>query len=141
MEHSCGAVLYRIEHGEPLYVLVGQPHLGFPKGHMEEGETEPETALREIKEETGIDAALDTSFCERIEYALRKNRDVHKQVTFFLATYDASQTPRAMHEIQAVRLVPYREAMPLLWHKSLQEVLKKAHAVITGTPVESDEPA
>ena len=47
-EHSCGAVLYTLKDGEPYYVVVQQKagNYSFPKGHMEEGETEIETARR-----------------------------------------------------------------------------------------------
>ena len=48
MERSCGAVLYRLTDGAPQYVLVLGGDWGFPKGHMEAGETELETALREL---------------------------------------------------------------------------------------------
>ena len=62
-EYSCGAVVFTRIGGEPHYVLVrakDQPmgcH-GFPKGHMEAGETEEQTALREIYEEVGLRVRL-----------------------------------------------------------------------------------
>ena len=70
MEYSCGAVLYTWRDGVPQYVLVYDSHYGFPKGHIEPGESKKQTALREIFEETGIRAAIDTRFCRVDEYEL-----------------------------------------------------------------------
>ena len=58
-EKSCGAIVFTRENGIRKYVIIRgtgiyQGFNGFPKGHMEEGETESETALREVKEETGM---------------------------------------------------------------------------------------
>ena len=66
-EKSCGAIVYRKYHGNTEILLIkhiNSGHWSFPKGHVEEGETEEETAKREIMEETGIDVNLDTTFRE-----------------------------------------------------------------------------
>ena len=57
-EKSCGAIVYRRYHGNIEILLIkhiNSGHWSFPKGHVEEGETEVETAQREIKEETNLD--------------------------------------------------------------------------------------
>ena len=64
-EKSCGAVLFTTEKGIKKFLLVESNYFGFPKGHVEENETEQETALREIKEETGVDATIIPGFRER----------------------------------------------------------------------------
>lgn len=61
-EKSCGAVLFTTEKGIKKFLLVESNYFGFPKGHVEENETEQETALREIKEETGVDATINPGF-------------------------------------------------------------------------------
>ena len=64
-EKSCGAIVYRKHHGNTEILLIkhiNSGHWSFPKGHMEQGESETETALREIKEETGLDVLLDPTF-------------------------------------------------------------------------------
>ena len=63
-EKSCGAIVYKIENNELKFLLVHQNngHYSFPKGHVEENETEIETAIREIKEETNLDVKIDTNF-------------------------------------------------------------------------------
>ena len=91
IETCCGAVVINRENGETRYLLIANPSgiWGFPKGHMEAGETERETALREIKEETGLDVQFLGNFRAADEHALlREGRpDVTKQITYFLAEY------------------------------------------------------
>ncbi|MDR3049188.1 MAG: NUDIX domain-containing protein [Elusimicrobiota bacterium] len=56
-EFSCGAIVYKKEGGKILFLIVHSKRnneWGFPKGHIEKGESEKETAKREIFEETGI---------------------------------------------------------------------------------------
>ena len=68
-EKSCGAVVYRMEDGSPEILLIKHRnggHWAFPKGHVEKNETESETALREIQEETGLAVDLDTGFRETV---------------------------------------------------------------------------
>ena len=58
-EKSCGAVIFNDE-DKVLIVKHNAGHWDFPKGHMEAGETETQTAIREVKEETNIDVTLDS---------------------------------------------------------------------------------
>ena len=53
-EKSCGAVIYKVENGKVYYLLLkmNYGHTSLCKGHQEEGESDEETAIREIKEET-----------------------------------------------------------------------------------------
>ena len=70
-EKSAGAVVY-FPDGENIYILIEkmkQGHYSFPKGHMEGVETEAETAIREIREETGLEVVLDTGFRKTVEYS------------------------------------------------------------------------
>ena len=63
-ERSCGAIVFR-EINEELRVLLVQhsaSHWSFPKGHVENGESDCETAIREVKEETGIDIEISSDF-------------------------------------------------------------------------------
>ena len=71
-EKSCGAVLFK-EDEKRYYVLVKSTtnnNWGLPKGHVENNETEQETALREVMEETGINAEIIEGFREQIEYVM-----------------------------------------------------------------------
>ena len=84
-EKSCGAVVYRKFHGNTEILLIRHIKSGywsFPKGHVEKGETEIETAEREIKEETNIDVLIDSGFRETVTFSPR--RDTSKTVVYFV---------------------------------------------------------
>ena len=85
-EKSCGALVYRItQNGQKELLFIKHrhgTHWSFPKGHMEEGENEVQTALREVKEETGLDIDLEGDFRQSVEYYPKPN--VKKQVVYFL---------------------------------------------------------
>lgn len=91
---SCGVIPWRERDGEREYLIAFEEHSqcwSFPKGHMEMGETEIKTALRELYEETGLTAQLDTSKTAVIEYAI--SPVTRKQVVFFLGQVQG--TPKA----------------------------------------------
>ncbi len=84
-EKSCGVLPYRVQNGKPEYLLVYEERAkcwSLPKGHMEMGETEEQTALRELFEETGLQAVLDTRRWVTIEYPI--SNATRKQVVFCL---------------------------------------------------------
>ena len=90
---SCGVLPYRLNDGEREYLIVYEQFSqcwSLPKGHMEAGETEIETALRELFEETGLTAELDTSKTASVEYPVSPIS--RKQVVFFPG--QVSGTPR-----------------------------------------------
>ena len=90
---SCGVLPYRITDVQREFLLVFEEFSqcwSLPKGHMEAGETEEETALREFFEKTGLTAQLDTSRSAVIEYPISPSG--HKQVVFFLGK--VSGTPK-----------------------------------------------
>ena len=62
LERSCGAVVYTERDGQRRYVLVKGGYVGLPKGHMEKGESERETAVREIREETCVSTQIVPGF-------------------------------------------------------------------------------
>jgi len=83
-EKSCGVLPYRIVNGHREFLLVFETYSkcwSLPKGHMEAGETEEQTALRELYEETGLTATLDTHRCASIEYPI--SSFARKEVVFY----------------------------------------------------------
>ena len=89
-EKSCGAVVYKIENGIIYFLIekMNKGHFSLPKGHVENNETEIETALREIKEETNLYVTIDDSFAETISYKV-DNGNI-KDVTFFIGKYNVT---------------------------------------------------
>lgn len=130
-EHSAGAVLYTLVNGVPHYVLVQEMsgHTGLPKGHVEPGETLAQAALREIREETGVEATLLSAqplWTER--YALHAGGE--KQVDYFLARYEG-QTPVAREgEIARVEVLPITQAQKALSFENRRCFLAQAEEYI-----------
>ncbi|MBQ7834203.1 MAG: NUDIX domain-containing protein, partial [Ruminiclostridium sp.] len=111
-EKSCGAIVYRKFHGNTEILLIRHIKSGywsFPKGHVEGDETEAETAMREIKEETNIDVLIDTGFRETVSFSPR--RDTSKTVVYFVAKALNSDTKPQAEEISEIRWVEIGQAL------------------------------
>ena len=130
-EKSCGAVVFTRMDGEIKYVLAQAlgGHYGFPKGHMELGETEEETALREIFEEVHLRPALIHGFRGISEYDI-PDIDVRKQVVFFLGEYHDQEIVCQKEEIQSAPLVSYTQAISMLQHEDNRRILAEANAFL-----------
>ncbi|MBQ7680175.1 MAG: NUDIX domain-containing protein [Butyrivibrio sp.] len=136
VEHSCGAVVCRGE-GEARRVLLIRSHngyWGFPKGHMEQGETRQETAIRETREETGCTVQLLDDFCTEEAYTLtREGRpDTIKQVTYFLACTDQQEVRPQTSEVAEIRWVDFGTAQELLQFESSRRILREAEQYLNG---------
>ncbi len=131
-EKTSGAVLYTEKDGGRRYLLVKTKsgHIGFPKGHVEYGETEKESALREILEETGIKAELTGDF--RQEYTFTTLENSIKTGAFYLARYDYKTADLQEAEIDEDYLLPYDEAYEKLNWEQDKAVLKAAEEYLTG---------
>ena len=133
-EKSCGAIVYRKFHGNIELLLIKNQnggHWSSPKGHVEGTETEEETAVREIMEETGIQVALDTSFRHVITYAPKK--ETTKDVIYFLAralTYD--YTPQE-EEIAQIKWVEINHATSILSYDNDRQLVTLAKEQIKNS--------
>ncbi len=129
MEYCCGAVVFTRENGRIEYVIEQQCNTfhGFQKGHMESGETEKETALREVFEEVGLRPKLIDGFRETETYIHHEKKATAKTVSYFLGEY-ANQTICAQPgELMRAELLPYEEAMAVLEFEESKKTLTKAH--------------
>ena len=126
-EKSCGAIVLRREE-ENFNILMIRHKAGgnrsFPKGHMEAGETEYATALREVMEETSSRIAIVSDFRATVTY--RPSPGVMKEVVYFLAfTTDANIKARE-GEIAEVEWIPLDEAEDCLAHENDKTVFRAA---------------
>ena len=128
-EKSCGCVILRDENGVRNVLIVQSAshfHWSFPKGHMEEGETEEETACREVMEETGIAVSLSGAtryaFRHTMHYQTRRGND--KEVVYFLALADAYEVVLQREEICDHLWVPLHETEGALTFARDQEVVR-----------------
>jgi len=126
-EKSCGALVYRKYHGNTEILLIkhiNSGHWSFPKGHVEGNETEVETAMREIKEETGIDVIIDQSFRETVTYSPR--RDTHKEVVYFIAKAKNTDYTPQEDEIADIKWVEISRAGSVLAYENDKSIVNKA---------------
>ena len=133
-EKSCGAVVYYQQDNDIKYVLVWE-HGGywvFPKGHVEAGETEQATALREIKEETGLTVTLVDGFRVIDEHNLaREGRpNTIKQTVYFLAKCDELSFVAQESEISKIEMLDFESAMATLQFDGFKNILSKANDFI-----------
>ena len=126
-EKSCGAVVFSRFDGACRVLLIRHEHgrhTSFPKGHVEAGETERQTAEREIFEETGVRVRVDTGFRAENRYMARP--DVEKLVVFFLAVAE-EQTPVAQQgEVAVAEWVDADEAPGRLTYEQDRRIFRRA---------------
>ena len=128
-EKSCGAVVYTKDGENIKFLLVkgsASKRVGFPKGHIEKGEIETETAVREIYEETSLNVVLYSDFKEEYSYTI--SGYVKKTVVYFLAEFNNLDKYKIRdNEILEQWLVPYEKAYDMLTFVQDKAVLKKAY--------------
>ena len=132
-EKSCGAIVFTYEDGIRKYVIIRgtgmyQGFCGFPKGHMEAGETEQETALREVKEETGLEVTLLEGFRETDEHFLAREGRPNDRKTnvYFLAEYSEQDIKRQESEVSEIVLLDYETALQSLQSAESRRELEAA---------------
>ena len=134
-EKSCGGIVYKIVNGEAEYLFVEEANgfFSFPKGHIEIGETEEETAIREIREETGLELSLLPGFREIQEYYPAERPNVKRQVVLFLAEY-TDQVPCIMRpdEIISIKSLRLDEALSISEYDETKRVLLEADNFLRG---------
>ena len=129
-EKSCGAIVFIRQKDGIKYLLLHYDagHWDFPKGKQEKNEKEEQTALREIKEETGLeDVELIDGFRESVKYFYKKNEEtVFKEVIFFLAETHTDAVTLSNEHI-GYAWVGYEHAEKKLTFNNAKELLGKAN--------------
>lgn len=131
-EKSCGAVLFTLIDGKRYYILIKNMsgHVGFPKGHVEFGEDENATALREVYEETGVTTKLISGFRESYSYLI--NGFVRKEAVYYVAPFNRDDVKMDIMEISEYKLVTFEEAISILNYPHDRNVLRRANDFISG---------
>jgi bis(5'-nucleosidyl)-tetraphosphatase len=131
-EKSCGAVVF-VKNIEVNYLLLHYEagHWDFVKGNVEPNESEKDTVIRELKEETSIaDAKFIDHFREKIEYFYRRQgATIHKEVVFFLIEAHTEKV-QLSYEHVGYEWLDYQRAMEKLTFKNAKDVLQKAHGFL-----------
>ena len=130
-EKSCGAICYTREEGAPRVLVICHRyggHWAFPKGHVEAGESEEETAMREVREETGAQVRVRPGYREVTTYSPAKG--VIKDVVFFVAEITGGTLRAQPEEVRAVCLLPLEEAQRRLTYAADKELQKKEKNMI-----------
>lgn len=132
-EKSCGAVIIKKSDDEYLFLIVSHKcdgYWGLPKGHMEVGEREEETVVREAFEETGLNIELVNGFRAKIEYLI--NEDTNKEVVFFIGKPKDDKAVNIQEtEIEDYKWVNLNKAMELLTHIESKNVLNEVNKFLT----------
>jgi len=126
-EKSCGAIVFTKSFEEYKFLIIQHlaGHYGFPKGHVEAGETEEQTAFREIYEETGLQVRLFEGFRVEDHYLVKQN--VPKTVVYFLAQAVTTEVVYIFPEIKAHTWATLEEALKLLSYDGQKILLRQAY--------------
>lgn len=132
-EFSAGGIVFKKTPTQTLFLII-QPkdtdRWQFPKGHLDNGETSKDAAVREVKEEGGISANLIQKLgIQRYFFSLKKER-IFKTVTFFLMEYVSGDTKNHDKEVDGAVFLPFDEAFEKLTFKKDKETLNQAKEIL-----------
>ncbi|MBQ6373108.1 MAG: NUDIX domain-containing protein [Clostridia bacterium] len=125
-EKSCGAVVFRKTDVWNVLLIrhIKGRHVSFPKGHVEQGETESQTAEREVLEETGIRVRVDRRFRAENRYNIRP--DTQKLVVVFAAVTEQAEITPQPEEIAEAFWLPVDEANERLTYERDRRIMLDA---------------
>ena len=134
-EKSCGALVVRRIGDEPEVLLIKHRggHWAFPKGHVENNETEEETAVREVQEETGLTVKLDTRYREMVTFSPAPR--TMKDVIYFVATVISGVERPQLSEVSNVMWVPFSKAKRYITYDNDRHLFDKMIAFVEDTHI------
>lgn len=121
-EKSCGAVIF--DHDKVLLIKQSNGDWGFPKGHVEGDETEMETSIREVKEETNIDIEVFIDKKYTISYEISES--ILKEVVYFVAKPLTNELLIQSNEILDAKWLDFNSAIKTITHDRVRNVLKSS---------------
>ena len=123
-EKSCGAVVYNPERQLFLIIKMLNGNWGFPKGHTENQETDIQTAIREVTEETGIKIEILDGFKKSIKYI--SFPEVLKKVIFFIGITKEEKVVIDKGEIEDYMWCSYEEALKMITYKPQRDIMESS---------------
>jgi len=135
-ERSAGGVVVRDDDRHVLVIVPtrraadGKKVLCLPKGHLDPGETARQAALREVREETGVQAEFLGDLGEVRYWYRRDGRSVPKSVVFYLFRYLSGDTADHDDEVEEVRWIGLPEAARALSYEGEREMVARALAAL-----------
>lgn len=135
-ELSAGGVVVRRFRGRPFVASIRTSKAAFalPKGHPDEGEDAVSAALREVREETGLETTvLDTLGDVRYWYVKKNGGRQLKVVTFFLLRYRSGSVRDHDHEVESVQWIPLEDAPRLLTYASERRIAATALSTLDNS--------
>lgn len=120
-EKSCGTII--TENNKVLLIQQTDNAWGFPKGHVENNETEQETAIRETKEETNLDVEIISNKKYIINYKI--NNEIDKEVVFFLAKKTSDKIKKQDEEIKNIKWVDLNQAFDIITYENTKDLYKE----------------
>jgi 8-oxo-dGTP pyrophosphatase MutT (NUDIX family) len=152
-EFSAGALVLRHRQKQWWVAVIepgseGEPEdrkdvVALPKGNVDAGEKPAETALREVREETGLTATMVTKLGD-IKYVYTRkwagNEKAFKVVSFFLTRYQSGQIDNIIaamrHEVRRAYWMPLADAPAKLSYNGERQMAEKALAYVQAHPDE-----
>lgn len=138
-EKSAGLIVFRLEDHVPLYLLLNYSarHWDFVKGNIESGEDELEAAVRELKEETGINKVeIIEGVYNKINYFYKRNKElIYKEVVFFAGNVKNGEVKLSFEHV-GYKWADFNETMKILTFKTARDVLAAVDEVIKRKYIE-----
>ena len=126
---SAGGVVYRNGDDGSHVLLCGRVNpetWSLPKGTPEEGEAVADTAIREVREETGLEVVIEDDLGEIKYWVSKPGIRVQKPVTFYLMSATGGSLDDHDLEFDCVKWFPARSAADVMTHPTELEIVRKA---------------
>lgn len=134
-QYSAGLIIYTYQQDTREYLVLqyASGHWDFPKGKLEQGETNHEAAVRELYEETGLSAQVLPDFAQSLDYYFRDYKTgqlIHKTVIFFIG-YTTDKQVKLSHEHIGYTWLPFQQAYALTTYDNAKHILQEAEKFLT----------